>query len=128
MDKKLFAELAQSIKSAGKYARGEGKAAHVFEYPDAGVKAVRERIGLSQSQFARMIRVSVKTLQNWEQKRRSPTGPAAALLQIVAREPQVALRTLHKLVVTRKSGGAILKQMKAGKPTKPLRDLMRDRD
>ena len=33
-----------------------------------------------------------------------------------------------KLVVTRRSGGTILKQMKAGKPTKPLRDLMRDRD
>jgi len=108
------------------------------------VKAVRERIGLSQAQFAKMIRVSVKTLQNWEQKRRSPTGPAAALLQIVAREPRVALRTLHKstrarrhsdarrvhpkLVVTRRSGAAILKQIKSGKPTKSLRDLMRDRD
>ncbi len=146
MDKKLFAELVQSIKSAGKYVRGEGKASRVFEYPDADVKTVRERIGLSQSQFARMTRVSVKTLQNWEQKRRSPTGPAAALLQIVAREPQVALRTLHaprrarrrpetrraivhpKLLVTRKSGSVILKQMKAGKPAKPLRDLMRDRE
>ncbi len=95
MDKKLFAELVQGIKSAGKYVRGEGEASRVFEYPDADVKAVRVRIGLSQSQFARMIRVSVKTLQNWEQKRRLPTGPAAALLQIVAREPQVALRTLH---------------------------------
>jgi len=95
MDKKLFAELVQSIKSAGKYVRGEGKASRTFGYPAADVRAVRERIGLSQSQFARMIRVSVKTLQNWEQKRRSPTGPAAALLQIVAREPQVALRTLH---------------------------------
>jgi DNA-binding transcriptional regulator YiaG len=96
MDKKLLAELVQSIKAAGKYVRGEGKAARVFEFPDGDVKAVRERIGLSQSQFARMIRVSVKTLQNWEQKRRSPTGPAAALLQIVAREPQAALRTLHE--------------------------------
>ncbi len=96
MDRKLFAELVQSIKAAGKYVRGEGKASRVFEYPDADVKAVRERIGLSQAQFAKMIRVSVKTLQNWEQKRRSPTGPAAALLQIVAREPQVALRALHK--------------------------------
>lgn len=95
MDKKLLAELVESIKAAGKYVRGEGKASRVFEYPDADVKAIRERIGLSQSQFARMIRVSVKTLQNWEQKRRSPTGPAAALLQIVASEPQVALRTLH---------------------------------
>ena len=96
MDKKLLAELVQSIKAAGKYVRGEGKASRVFEYPDTDVKAVRERIGLSQAQFAKMIRVSVKTLQNWEQKRRSPTGPAAALLQIVAREPRVALRTLHK--------------------------------
>jgi DNA-binding transcriptional regulator YiaG len=96
MDKKLLAELVQSIKAAGKYVRGKGKASRVFEYPDADVKAVRERIGLSQAQFAKMIRVSVKTLQNWEQKRRSPTGPAAALLQIVASEPRVALRTLHK--------------------------------
>jgi putative transcriptional regulator len=95
MDKKLFAELVESIKSAGKYVRGEGKASRTFEYPAADVRTIRERIGLSQSQFAKMIRVSVKTLQNWEQKRRSPTGPAAALLQIVAREPQVALRTLH---------------------------------
>jgi DNA-binding transcriptional regulator YiaG len=42
-----------------------------------------------------MIRVSVKTLQNWEQKRRSPTGPAAALLHIVAKEPQTAVKALH---------------------------------
>ena len=96
MDKKLLAELVQSIKAAGKYVRGEGKASRVFDYPDADVKVVRKRIGLSQSQFAKMIRVSVKTLQNWEQKRRAPTGPAAALLQIVAKEPQVALRALHE--------------------------------
>jgi putative transcriptional regulator len=49
MDKKLFSELVQSIKAAGKYVRGAGKASRVFEYPDADVKAVRERIGLSQS-------------------------------------------------------------------------------
>ena len=146
MDKKLLVELVQSIKAAGKYVRAEGKASRVFEYPDTDVKAVRERMDLSQAQFAKMIRVSVKTLQNWEQKRRSPTGPAAALLQIVARAPQIALRALHesgrgrlqqvpaavivhpKLVVTSKSGAAILKQMKSGKPAKSLRDLMRDRD
>ena len=41
------------------------------------------------------MRVSVKTLQNWEQHRRNPTGPAAALLKIVLTAPDVALKTLH---------------------------------
>ena len=48
MDKKLLAELDQSIKAAGKYVRGKGKASRVFEYPDTDVKAVRERIGLAE--------------------------------------------------------------------------------
>ena len=59
------------------------------------VKAVREQIGLSQSEFARLMQVSIKTLQNWEQRRRNPTGPAAALLKIVTTAPDVALKALH---------------------------------
>jgi len=73
MDKKLFAELVQSVKAAGRHVRDQGKPSRVFEYREPDVKSIRERIGLSQAQFASMIRVSVKTLQNWEQKRRSPT-------------------------------------------------------
>ena len=45
--------------------------------------------------LARLMRVSVKTLQNWEQHRRNPTGPAAALLKIVSTAPEVALKSLH---------------------------------
>jgi DNA-binding transcriptional regulator YiaG len=41
------------------------------------------------------MRVSIKTLQNWEQRRRKPTGPAAALLRIVSAAPEVALKSLH---------------------------------
>jgi DNA-binding transcriptional regulator YiaG len=40
--------------------------------------------------------VSVKTLQNWEQDRRRPTGPAAALLKIIACEPRLALKAIHQ--------------------------------
>ena len=43
------------------------------------VKAIRLRLGKSQSEFARMIGVSISTLQNWEQGRRRPEGPARAL-------------------------------------------------
>jgi DNA-binding transcriptional regulator YiaG len=58
------------------------------------VLAVREKVELSQAQFARLLNVSVRTLQNWEQARREPTGPAKALLRIVEKEPTVALRAL----------------------------------
>jgi DNA-binding transcriptional regulator YiaG len=58
------------------------------------VLAVREKVKLSQAQFARLLNVSVRTLQNWEQARREPTGPAKALLRIVEKEPTVALRAL----------------------------------
>ncbi len=95
MDKKAFQELAESIRWMGKHMRGETKAVRLFEFPEPDVQAIRKKTGLSQSEFADMIRVSVKTLQNWEQKRRSPTGPAAALLHIVAKEPQTAVKALH---------------------------------
>jgi len=51
---------------------------------------------LSQTEFADLIGVSVKTLQNWEQDRRHPTGPAAALLRIIAQEPRLAMRAIHR--------------------------------
>jgi putative transcriptional regulator len=59
------------------------------------VKALRERTGLTQSDFSRMIGVSVRTLQNWEQYRREPDGPAKALLRVVEQNPQAVLSALH---------------------------------
>ena len=74
---------------------GKAKASRSFKVESTDVKAVRERVGLTQDEFAKLMRVSIKTLQNWEQKRRQPTGPAAALLKIVSVEPKLALRSLH---------------------------------
>jgi putative transcriptional regulator len=95
MDPKLFEELTRSIRQAGAIARGEKKPARRHELTPSRILAVRERSGLSQAQFARLLNVSVKTLQNWEQARREPTGPAKALLRIVEREPAAALRALQ---------------------------------
>ena len=95
MDPKLFEELTRSIRQAGAIARGERKPARRHELTPSRILAVRERSGLSQAQFARLLGVSVKTLQNWEQARREPTGPAKALLRIVEREPAAALRALQ---------------------------------
>lgn len=95
MDTTLFDDLVQSLKEAKAISKGEAKASRRFEIVPTDVKAVREQIGLSQSDFARLMRVSIKTLQNWEQHRRNPTGPAAALLKIVSTAPDIALKSLH---------------------------------
>lgn len=95
MDKQLFEDLVGSLKEAKAIAKGKAVPSRRFvvEAPDA--RAVREQTGLSQNDFAKLMRVSVKTLQNWEQHRRQPTGPAAALLKIVATAPDLALKSLH---------------------------------
>jgi putative transcriptional regulator len=95
MDKSLFDDLTQSLKEAAAIRKGTAAPSRRFEMEQTDVKAVREGIGLSQNEFARLMRVSVKTLQNWEQHRRYPTGPAVALLKIVSAAPKTVLEALH---------------------------------
>lgn len=59
------------------------------------VRRVRRRLGLSQTQFSVQIGVSLETIRNWEQGKRSPTGPAKALLKILDKVPEVALAALR---------------------------------
>jgi len=63
---------------------GKGKR-HVVMLPD--VHAIRESMDLSQSAFAAMLGVSPRTLQDWEQGRRKPSGPALSLLKVAALRP-----------------------------------------
>ena len=55
------------------------------------VASVREKTGLSQSRFAELLGVSVRTLQEWEQGRRAPSGAARTLLLIAAKNPRALL-------------------------------------
>lgn len=64
-----------------------------FSPPD--IRKVRTLFGMSQSQMAVFLNVSVRTLQNWEQGRRGPTGPAQTLLRIMQKEPEAVKRALH---------------------------------
>jgi putative transcriptional regulator len=95
MNEKDFDLLCESIRQAGEIRRGVRKPSRTFVLEDPDPKAIRERLGLSQSRFASIIGVSVRTLQNWEQGRREPEGPAKALLRVVDREPQAVLHALH---------------------------------
>ena len=95
MEKKLFEELVRSLHEAKAIKSGRAKPSRRFVAPAPDAKSVREQTGLSQSDFAKLMQVSVRTLQNWEQRRRQPTGPAAALLKIVAVAPELAMKSLH---------------------------------
>jgi putative transcriptional regulator len=92
MKKELFAELLQSVKEAVAIERGEMKPSRVFKV-EAGddVTAIRRKLKLSQQKFAQLLGISENTLQNWEQGRRRPTGPARVLLRVAARHPEVIL-------------------------------------
>ena len=92
----MFEELIESVREGGAMLRGRRKPSRRFEIRSSGVRAIRERTKLSQSEFALLIGVSVKTLQNWEQDRRHPTGPAAALLRIIEFEPKLAVKAIHR--------------------------------
>jgi DNA-binding transcriptional regulator YiaG len=63
--------------------------APAFDEPKAILARLRHSARLSQADFARALGISVHTLRNWEAGRRRPTGPAHALLRLIAREPQL---------------------------------------
>lgn len=58
---------------------------------EKSITATRQKLGLSQPQFARLLGISVRTLHHWEQGTRTPSGAARVLLRVAARHPQIIL-------------------------------------
>ncbi len=80
----LGKKLLQSVKEMK-----AGKAAHVTQIAPNEVASARLKTGLSQIQFAEALQISARTLQEWEQGRRQPSGAAKALIQIAFKHPEV---------------------------------------
>lgn len=87
MSDELFAERLEIAREGGAILRGEKEASRTFVVEAPDVKQIRERYELSQTEFAALLGISIKTLQNWEQGRRSPRGAARVLLQVAAKHP-----------------------------------------
>lgn len=77
-------KLLQSVKEMK-----AGKTARITEVEPNEVAEARSKTGLSQRQFAEVLHISPRTLQEWEQGRRKPSGAAKALIQIAFRHPDV---------------------------------------
>lgn len=97
MRKDLFAELVASVKEMKAIQAGTLKpsrvtrAAHILGRGAPDVAALRAHFKLSQPKFAALLGISVDTLQNWEQGRRRPEGPAVVLLRVAAAHPEALL-------------------------------------
>jgi putative transcriptional regulator len=95
MNEEDFQKLVKSVTQMGSIIRGEKVPHRRTVLSTVDVKGLREKLQLTQKEFSGMIGVSIKTLQNWEQGRREPEGPAKALLRVVEKEPQAVLNALH---------------------------------
>ena len=95
MNERDFDQLAASVKQAGAIKRGKLKPGRTTRMDPADIRMIRKKLDKSQSEFALMIGVSVSTLQNWEQGRRRPEGPARALLKIASENPETVARSLR---------------------------------
>ena len=97
MDKQDFDKLVRGVREMKRHMAGKVVAGvRVTRLTEPDVRAIREAADISQAQFARLIGVNLRTLQNWEQQRTRPTGAARALLKIVASDPKAALEALHQ--------------------------------
>jgi putative transcriptional regulator len=87
-------EILDGITEIKAYKAGNGALrTHTLKEP-ASPKVIRTRLNLSQSAFAGLMGVSLRTIQDWEQGRRKPSGPAEALLRIAEQKPEVFLGLL----------------------------------
>ena len=96
MDKAHFEQLVSGVREMRRHMVGKRvRGARTTRLDPPDVQAIRKAANISQAQFAKLIGVNLRTLQNWEQRRTRPTGPARALLKIVASNPKSALEALH---------------------------------
>ena len=94
--KKRARNLVRGLSAVLDYVEGRpvvGAKSVVVHVPD--VKAIRERLKMSQSEFAETYRIPVGTLRNWEQGLRRPDAPAASYLRVIAKQPKIVREALN---------------------------------
>jgi putative transcriptional regulator len=90
----VFESIAKGLQEAIELNDGKKVAAKTHRPPHVDVAEIRHGLGLTQMEFASKFCISVSTLRHWERGDRNPQGPALALLNVVAKEPQAVMRAL----------------------------------
>jgi len=88
-------KILGSIREARAILRGESAVELVVQVPpEVDVKALRRKLGMSQSRFAKSFGFGLAAVQSWGQGRRRPEGPARILLKVIEHEPEAVRRAL----------------------------------
>lgn len=88
-------ELLESAREAVAISEGKLEYAGTIEFEAIDVAAIRKRLKLTQTEFAEQFHLSLATIRDWEQKRRTPDRIATNLLRVIDKAPQVVSRALH---------------------------------
>lgn len=94
----MFNELVESVREGGAILRGEKAPSRSFAVESLDIKRIRKSFGLTQNQFSSLLGISIGTLRNWEQGRRSPEGPARVLLQVAAKHPEAVWDVVRQAI------------------------------
>ncbi len=86
-----FESIKRGLNEALRHAAGEPVAAVVHRREPIDVRAIRDKVGLSEREFAASVGVKPRTIRDWERRIRTPRGPARVLLNIIAENPDVVL-------------------------------------
>lgn len=89
MSNEFYDDLSTSLNQALAIAKGEAEPSRQFSYELPDIKLIRTKTGLSQQQFADKLNISPRTLQNWEQGIRNPTGAAVTLMRLLDKQPEL---------------------------------------
>jgi putative transcriptional regulator len=90
-----FESIRSGLEEAVAHAQGKPIKATIHEFGPMDVKAIRGKVGMSQSEFASSFGISLGTLRHWERGDRQPHGPAKVLLTVLAKEPEAVLHALR---------------------------------
>jgi len=91
---KAFTSIKQGLREAIAHQSGKAKGVKTYTHSDVDVQALRQRIGLTQEQFAAKFGISLGTLRHWERGDRKPHGPALVLLRVIDKNGRAVLRAL----------------------------------
>ena len=91
---KAFASIKQGLREAIAHQKGKTKGVKTYTPSEVDVQALRQRIGMTQEEFAAKFGISLGTLRHWERGDRKPHGPALVLLRVIDKNDRAVLRAL----------------------------------